>query len=122
MNFRLVSTLAGLVTLPFALSFIFFPETAATMYGINSWTPGTVAVGRLFGVALLFLTMIALTIRDLVDPQMQRRLAIIHCAACIITAIVSAHAVTSGATNALMWSSVALYAFFVMAWGNLIRR
>jgi hypothetical protein len=121
MNFKLVTTLAGLVSLPFGLGFLLAPEMAGGIYGITQWSSGTVAVGRLYGAAFLFLALLSFVVRDFSDTQVQTRLGQAFFANCLLAGGLCAHAGITGAMNPLIWSGVAIYVFFAAAWGRLIR-
>jgi hypothetical protein len=121
MNFRLINTLAGIVGLPFGLGFLLMPEMAGEIYGVTGWNPGTVAVGRLYGVMFLFVTLISFSVREFSDHAVQTKLARAFFVYCLLAGGMCAFAAISGAMNPLIWSGVAIYVFFAAAWGRLIR-
>jgi hypothetical protein len=121
MNFRLTNTLAGIVNLPFGLGFLLMPEMAGGFYGVTGWNQGTVAVGRLYGVMFLFLALLSFSVRDFSELSVQTKLVRAFFAYCLLAGSMCVFAALSGAMNELMWSGVATYAFFAIAWARLLR-
>lgn len=111
MNFRLVTTLAGIVSLPFGLGFLLAPEMAGGIYGVTDWSPGTVAVGRLYGAAFLFLAVLSFAVRDFSDSPVQTKLGQVFFANCLVSGGLCAFAGITGAMNPLIWSGVAIFVF-----------
>ncbi|MEI8326720.1 MAG: hypothetical protein WCH44_15415 [Betaproteobacteria bacterium] len=121
MNFRWVTTLAGLVSLPFGLGFLLAPELAGSIYGVSQWSPGTVAVGRLYGATFLFLAVLSFAVRNFSDPDAQKTLGLAFFVNCLVAGGLCAVAAITGAMNPLIWSGVAIYVFFAVAWARLMR-
>ena len=121
MNFRFINTLAGIVSLPFGLGFLLIPEMIGGFYGLTGWNPGTVAVGRLYGVMFLFVALISFSVRDFSDHAVQTRLARAFFAYCVLAGGLCAFAAITGAMSPLIWSGVAIYVFFGAAWGRVSR-
>lgn len=122
MSFSLICLLGIVATVPFGLAFIVAPEATAAQYGVSGWTPGTLFVARLFGVAFLYVGGAAYAARQSTDAALQKRFASTFALSSLIATALSIHAVTSGAVNAVAWSTVLTYAFFTLAWGSIIFR
>ncbi|HUL67983.1 MAG TPA: hypothetical protein VLW55_25540 [Burkholderiaceae bacterium] len=122
MRFSTIATIAIYVTAIFGVAFLFLPEKTSALYGLSGWNTGTIFIARLFGVALLFLGAIAAAVRHITDADLQRRLSKYLALANLLGVVVSAHAVLTGAGNALLWSIVAIYLFFTLAWGSIVSR
>ena len=123
MSFGLVCLLTAVVTIPFGLAFLLLPESTAALYGIVGWNAGTIAVGRLFGTALLYIAGAVVAARHSSDVRLQRSMGAWLAPANGIAAAVALQAVAAGAVNALGYSTVALYGLFAIAWATVaIRR
>jgi hypothetical protein len=122
MRFSTIAAIAILVTAIFGLAFLFVPEQTASLYGLSGWNTGTIVVARLLGVSLLILGAIAAAVRHITDVDLQRRLSKYLALANLLGVVVSAHAVLTGAGNALLWSIVVIYLFFTLAWGSIVSR
>ena len=119
MDFRAVATLGALMTLPFGLMFLAMPEQAAALYGHADAAPYTLFMSRLFGVNLLLFVGALWALRGARDPDLQRTAAILLATLTTLGTVVTAWGVLSGAVNEIGWSSVAVYAFFIVAWGRV---
>lgn len=116
LSFPLVATLAAWATALFGIGFLLVPEQLAALYGVSQWNPGTLMFPRLFGAAFLFMSVVLLAVRDCPDAATCQRVARSAGWINLLGVAVSVQATLSGATNALMWSSAAIYGFFVIAW------
>jgi hypothetical protein len=120
MSFRVIALIGIAVTAAFGLAFVIAPEAVASLYGITGWSAGQLLIARLLGVELLSVAGALLAVRNTEDRSMQRVFAIALGAAGVLGALVTAQGVLAGATNALSWSTVLIYAFFALAWGRLV--
>lgn len=117
MNFRWVCLIGIVASAPFGLGFVLFPEAVSSLYGITGWSASTLLVGRLYGMALLFIAGASFAAQDTQDTTVQRRLCQSNTVCSIIGAVLCLQSVTGGSTNALMWSVVLLFAALaVMFW------
>lgn len=121
MNFAVVCWIGACAATVFGLAFLAAPEATAALYGIQGWNEGTAVIGRLFGAQLLYMAALLWTLKDDTDRDTHRRCAQWMSGASAVAAAVALHAVLTGATNAWGWTTVAIYAFFVGAWGWLLR-
>jgi len=119
MNFSLVVSLAFLASLIFGVASILAPEQTASLYGIAGWNPGTLFSARLVGVVFLLLAAALAGVRSSTDSVLQARFAKYSAVANLVAVIVVMHATLIGSGNAMMWSSVALFAFFTLAFGYI---
>jgi hypothetical protein len=119
MDFRTIGLVGIVVTGVFGFAFLVAPSAVASLYGISGWSPGQLLIARLFGLELLYVTGALYAVRDIADRSVQRVFATALGAASVLGALVTAQAVLAGATNALSWSTVVIYAFFAGAWGRL---
>lgn len=119
MDFRTIATLASLISVPFGLGFLLAPAASAALYGAAPPDAFTSLLARYFGSEVLMYAAALWAVRDLHEPQSQRRAAGFIAAATLAGLGVTLLGVTSGTLNALGWSSVALYGFFVVAWARL---
>lgn len=122
MNFNAICILGLVVSIPFGAAFILAPEAVAAMYGIDALTPGSAHIARLLGIELLFMSAAFLAIRGTADGQLQRRFATLFAAASALATAIALQAVTSGAVNAMGWTTVLIYGFFAAAWAWLALR
>ena len=121
MNFAVICWVGAFMGTVFGLAFLAAPEATAALYGIQGWNAGTAVIARLFGAQLLFLSALLWVLKDDTDRDMQRRCAPWMSGASAVATAVALHAVLSGATNAWGWTTVAIYVFFLVAWGWLLR-
>ena len=119
MNFKLACLIGAVLATPFGLVFVFLPELTASVYGIANWNAGTLGVARLFGDELLFVAGALYAVRDCTDVRIQQKLGKLLALASLIGCAISVQWVTSGATNALMWSTVGIYGFLMLMWGSV---
>ena len=119
MDFRMIGVIGIVVTAVFGLAFLVAPSAVASLYGITGWSAGQLLIARLFGIELLYVTGALYAVRNIEDRSIQRAFATGLGAASVLGAVATAQAVLAGATNALSWSTVLIYAFFALAWGRL---
>ena len=122
MTFQTICLLGILTSLPFGAAFLLMPDATPAMYEISGWNPGTTTIARLFGVELLYMTGALIAVRGTTDPAVQRRFATMFCLGSLVATVLLVQAAVSGAVGPMMWSSVALYGFFAIAWGWIARR
>ena len=122
MNFSLVCLLAIIATVPFGVAFLLAPEVTGAQYGISGWNSGTLFVARLFGVALLYTGGAALAVRSTTNARLQKDISTRFALASIVATVASIQAVVTGAVNTMRWSTVAIYAFFTLAWASVAFR
>jgi hypothetical protein len=119
MNFHALCTLGFWVTALFGLGFVLIPGPLLSLYGIGPVDASVVLMGRYFGSALLAYAAAIRGFRSQTSPTLQRAgapwLAVVQVAGLLI----SLEAVLVGTTNALGWSSVLIYGFFLVAWARI---
>ena len=122
MNFSLVCLIGIFTTVPFGAAFLLTPEAVGAQYGLSGWNAGTLFVARLLGATLLYAAGALVAVRNTTDIRIQKNIATFFALSSAISAAVSVQAVTSGVVNAVGWSTVAIYAFFTVAWASLAFR
>src|SRR5262245_18028127 len=122
MSFGFVARIGIIVVAVFGLAFLFMPEPTASLYGLTGWNAGTTVIARLFGVSLLFLGAVDAAIRSITDVELQRRVAKYLAGANLLGVVISAHGAATGAGNAMLWTVVAIYLLFLLAWANIAFR
>lgn len=122
MNFRLLCILMLVSAGPFGLAFLLVPELVSSLYGVTGFNPGTIILGRKYGVGLLFASAGAYAVMNSADLALQRRFAQAFGAVSAIGAIVSLHAVLTSSANSLMWSIVVLFGAFFFGWSMVAIR
>jgi hypothetical protein len=122
MKFSLVALLALVAAAFFGVGCLLVPEQTMNIYGITGWNSGTLLVAKLLGVLFLFLAASLAAVRTCTDSELQHRFAKYLAAANLLAAVVVAYAAVLGIGNGLLWSSVAIFTFFVVAWTNIALR
>lgn len=122
MSFNIVCLIGIITALPFGVAFALAPEATSAVYGISGWNSGTTGIARLFGTELLYVAAALFAVRGVTDPLVQRRLAIGFGLASALAVVILVQSIMSGAVNPMTWSSVALYAFFAVAWASVAMR
>ena len=119
MNFHALCTLGLWVTALFGLGFVLAPGPLLSLYGIGPVDASVVLMGRYFGSALLAYAAAIRGFRSQTSPALQRAgapfLAVVQAAGLLI----SLEAVLAGTVNAMGWSSVLIYGFFLVAWAHI---
>ena len=121
MNFKPICLIGTVVCAVFGLVFLLVPMQVAAIYGMVEWNPGQLTVARLFGVSMLYIAVTLFVMRDLADQALRRTFAAAFAAASALAVVVSIHSVLTGATNAMMWSTVLIYGFFTIAWASVAK-
>ena len=119
MNFHALCTLGFWVTALFGLGFVLIPGPLLSLYGIGPVDASVVLMGRYFGSALLAYAAAIRGFRSQTSPALQRAGAPWLAAVQAAGLLISLEAVLVGTTNALGWSSVLIYGFFLVAWARI---
>jgi len=93
----------------FGLGFVLAPAQSLLPYGVEL-PPAGLIITRLFGAALLGYGMITWLLRRTQDAAVLRSLALSLAVADALGTLISLWGVAAGYTNALGWSTVAIYA------------
>lgn len=117
MDHKITATVGALATLPYGLMFLLAPAEAGALYGHTATDAYTLFMARLFGVQLLFFAAALWGLRALIDPAAQRSVAMALSLLSALGGGLAAWGVLTGAVGPMGWSTVAVYAFFVVAWG-----
>jgi hypothetical protein len=111
---------AGALALLFGLGFLMVPAALLPLYGVST-DGATVLMGRFFGAALAQLGLVLYLLRDVRDGLALRGLALAGVIGSVFGAVVALMGVLSGGTNALGWSTVAIYAVLGLGYAGLLR-
>jgi hypothetical protein len=115
-----VFLIAAILALAFGLSFLLVPGAVLPMYGISPDAP-TLLMSRFFGVALVHLGLALYLIREVRDAAAVRALALAGVVGSVCGMLVALQGVLGGGTNALGWSTVAIYGFLLLGYAACLR-
>jgi hypothetical protein len=100
----------------FGLAFLFHPSGLMSLYGVSLGI-GAVLIARLFGAALLGYGILTWLVRNAYDSAALKAIVIALFLSDLAGCIVAIFGQLSGATNALGWSTVAIYALLAVGFG-----
>lgn len=109
---------AGVLALVFGLGFLLAPATVLPVYGAST-DPATVLMSRFFGVALVQLGLTLYLMREVREVAAIRAIAVGGIVGSIFGALVALMGVLSGVTNALGWSTVAIYVLLLLGYASV---
>jgi hypothetical protein len=116
MKLGVLFTVNAIVSMAFGLAFVFVPAEVLAFYGVTL-TPGTAVVARLFGAALVGYGVVGWLARNAPHSEALRAIVTGYFFGSTVGCVVALHGVLSGATNALGWSTLAIYALFAVGFG-----
>jgi uncharacterized membrane protein len=119
MNYRTLCVIGAVVTLLFGLGFVIAPAVVLSLYGIATVDAPLALLTRYFGSTLVIYAAAIWSFREVTAVQIQRGAARLLAASQTLGLLVSLQGVLAGTVNALGWSSVLIYGFFVVAWARL---
>lgn len=119
MSFATLCTAAGVLSLLFGVSFIVAPEQTLATYGRVDAGASGMMLARYFGATLLTAGAALVALRNLDDAGAQRRHSIGLAAATAVALAVALYDVVTGQINALGWSSVVIYGWFVVGFARV---
>ena len=119
MEFRSIALYVVISSAFFGVALVLAPSQTGAFYGMPMGDAWHVLLGRYFGATLLMYGAAVWGLRGLSDPVAEKNAASGLALATSVGLVVTLLAVTSGTMNALAWSTVALYAFFALAWARL---
>jgi hypothetical protein len=115
-----VFLVAAVLASAFGLSFLLAPGMVLPLYAIQADAP-TVLMSRFFGVALLHLGLLLWFIRDVRDAGALRALGLAGVIGSAVGVAVALLGVLGGGTNALGWSTVAIYGALLFGYLGVLR-
>ena len=115
MKLSTLFTINAVISLLFGLGFILVPATLVSFYGVELSTPG-VYIARLLGAAFLGFSLISWLLKDSSGPE-QRVVVLALCVSELIGFAVSLMYQLQGISNALGWSTVAIYLLVGLGFG-----
>jgi hypothetical protein len=116
-----VFLIGGILALAFGLCFLLVPGVVLPMYGVSP-DAATLLMSRFFGVALVQLGLSLYLLREVREPVVVRALALAGVVGSACGMLVALLGVLGGVTNALGWSTVAIYGFLLLGYAGCLRR
>ena len=120
MTFKLVCIINSVLAFGFGIAFVVAAEPTLAMYateGGPGLTPGGLVTANLLGAAFIGFGVVSFQARDAADSVARRAIALGFVVGNVIAAVMTILGITSGATNALGWSTVAIYALLAAGFG-----
>jgi hypothetical protein len=120
MTFKLVCIINSALAFGFGIAFVIAAEPTLAMYateGAPGPTPGALVTANLLGAAFIGFGVVSLQARDAADSVARRAIALGFVVGNVIGAVMTIFGINSGATNALGWSTVAIYALLAAGFG-----
>lgn len=109
----------AIVALIFGLAFVLVPGQTTALYDVNLGEGGQF-VARLFGAALLAFFVLSWMVRNASPSPERRAIVLAFVVGDAIGFVASLLAQLSGITNALGWSTVAIYLILALAFAYLL--
>ncbi len=100
----------------FGLAFVLLPETTSSLYDITL-SPGGVLIAQLFGTSLVGYAVLTWFARNAGESEGRNAIILAMVISDAIGFIVALLAQLSGVTNALGWSTVAIYLLLALGFG-----
>lgn len=119
MNFRLVATLACLLSLPYGLALLADPSATLHLLGVGAVDRHLAQLARHFGSELLMHAAAAWGLRTMPAGPARHATAAALAAATACALVVTLQGLSLGTLNALGLSSAALYGAFTLCWLRL---
>jgi hypothetical protein len=119
MNYKAICTWASALSLPFGLAFPLAPGATLGVYGITSVDAPMALLGRFYGAEILMYAAATFGLRGLMPGDAQGTAARALAVGTSTALGVSLLAMQGGMVNAFGWSTVALFAVFVLAWARV---
>jgi hypothetical protein len=120
MTFKLVCIVNSVLAFGFGIAFVVAAEPTMAMYAIEGapgLTPGGLLTANLLGAAFIGFGVVSLQARDAADSVARRAIALGFVVGNVVGAVMTIFGITSGAANALGWSTVAIYALLAAGFG-----
>lgn len=117
MSFKTLLTATGVIGVLFGLGFLALPSIVLAQYGVQTDATG-LFVAQLFGAALLELGLIFFLARDVENPSTMRAIALGACIGELTGFWVALRIQRTGLTNAMGWSTVAIYGLLALGFGR----
>ena len=108
MNVANLFLVSAILAIGFGLALLGVPGPFLHQYGVELGSAGAVEVARLFGSALIGFGVLSLSARS--RPEAWPVAVITNLVADALGLVVAVHGTLTGATNAMGWSTVVIYA------------
>jgi hypothetical protein len=112
-NLFIINTLVAVI---FGLAFVLLPETTSSLYDITL-SPGGLLLAQLFGTSLVGFAVLTWFARNAGESEARNAIILAMVISDTIGFVVSLLAQLSGVTNALGWSTVAIYLLLTLGFG-----
>jgi hypothetical protein len=113
--YRITCMLIALVTGVYGVAYLLAPALVASLY-LNEVNPGTLLLGRYFGVTLLFIAIACWLLKEVTDSAVRRALAIAGIVNGVAGLIVSLVFTLNGLMTPFGWSAVIIYGSATVLW------
>jgi hypothetical protein len=113
MKLKTYFAIAGVVAILFGVEFLLVPGYGLRQYGVPT-DPHNVMQAMYFGATLLTYGLVVWLARGTCEEIAQRAILVASVVGNFAGVVVSAWAAVSGLQNAMAWSSVVIYALFVL--------
>jgi len=120
MTFKLICIINSVLAFGFGIAFVIAAEPTMAMYateGAPGLTPGGLLTANLLGAAFIGFGVVSFQARDAADSVARRAIALGFVVGNVIGAVMTILGINSGASNALGWSTVAIYALLAAGFG-----
>ena len=111
---------AGVLALVFGLGFLLAPGVLLPLYAVDP-APHTILMARFFGGALVQLGLTLYLLRETGDVVSHRGLVLAGVVGSAAGAVVALMGVLTGLTNAMGWSTVAIYGALLVGYAGAMR-
>jgi uncharacterized protein YjeT (DUF2065 family) len=119
MKFSTLLTAAGVLALVFGLGFLIAPGQVLALYGATT-NPIGLQMSRFCGVALINLGLVLFLAREVTDPTAQHSIALGSFLGSLAGLAVALWGKLSGLSNALGWSTVAIYLLLALGYATFL--
>ena len=121
MQSRTMLTIGAALSLGFGASFLAAPIPVLALYGVAA-DAATALMARFFGVGLFHIGGLLWLTSDVSEPTTLRAIMLASVLGAIVGLLVSLQGVLAGTTNALGWSTVAIYGLLMLGYGAFVVR
>jgi hypothetical protein len=121
MKLAVLFTVNAILAVAFGIALALVPAELLALYGITL-TAGPLAVIRLLGAAFIGLGVLSWLVRTAAPSEALRAIVVAQFIHNALAFLLSAYGVLSGATNALGWSTVAIYGLFAAGFASFAFR
>jgi len=118
MKLSALFAVAGVIAIVFGLAFLLVPEQLMSQYGLTGGDATLFYIARLFGAALVGIGLMNWSARNSAASSARGAIVQGNLVADAIGTLVAVMAQLDGVTNALGWSTVAIYALLTLGFAQ----